>query len=57
MKEKKTGQRPLELEPDPDERDEHAYEDTGYRALKAQSQRRLDDPPPPDEQDPSPTDG
>ena len=32
MSEKKPGARPVE--PDPDERDEHAYEDTWYRALK-----------------------
>ncbi len=27
-------------EPDPNDRDEHAYEDTWYRALKAQWERR-----------------
>lgn len=47
MKEKKFWERPVE--PDPDERDEHAYEDAWYRALKAQSQRRHEDRPPPDE--------
>ncbi|HJS26471.1 MAG TPA: hypothetical protein VJ913_05025 [Actinomycetota bacterium] len=40
------------VEPDPDERDEHAYEDTWYRALKAQSERRHEDRPPTDEGDP-----
>jgi hypothetical protein len=44
------------VEPDPDERDEHAYEDTWYRALKAHSEHLQNDPPPPDEDDP-PEDG
>ena len=47
MKERKFGERPVE--PYPDERDEHAYEDAWYRALKAQSQRRHEDRPPPDD--------
>jgi hypothetical protein len=34
------------VDPDPDERDEHAYEDTWYRALKAVSERRREGPPP-----------
>ena len=50
MKEKRPVAR--SVEPDPDERDEHAYEDTWYRALKAQSERRHEDPPEPEDQDP-----
>jgi hypothetical protein len=41
------------VEPDPDERDEHAYEDTWYRTLKAHSDHLQKDPPPPDEDDTS----
>jgi hypothetical protein len=37
------------VDPDPDERDEHAYEDTWYRSLKAVSERRDQEQPPPDE--------
>jgi hypothetical protein len=47
---KRPGER--SVEPDPDERDEHAYEDTWYRALKAVSERRTKDEPPPDEVNP-----
>jgi hypothetical protein len=51
--EKEPSARPTE--PDPDERDEHAYEDTWYRALKAQSERRHQHvPPAPDETPPPP---
>ena len=42
------------VEPDPDERDEHAYEDMWYRALKAKSDRRNEERPPSDEGDPPP---
>ena len=52
MTQKKPGARPVE--PDPDERDEHAYEDTWYRALKAQSERRHQDPHPRPEGKPPP---
>lgn len=44
------------VEPDPDERDEHAYEDMWYRSLKAQSDRRDEDRPPADQGDPPPAD-
>ena len=50
MNEKEPGER--SVEPDPDERDEHAYEDTWYRTLKAQSERRRRDRSSPEESDP-----
>jgi hypothetical protein len=40
------------VEPDPDERDEQAYEDTWYRALKAQSERRHNEQGPVEDADP-----
>ena len=55
MSEKKTRARPVE--PDPEERDEHAYEETWYRTLKAKSQRRHEDPATPDEGNAPATDG
>jgi hypothetical protein len=55
MSKKKTGAGPVE--PDPDRRDEHAYEDTWYRALKAQSERRHEDRPPPPDETPPPSNG
>jgi hypothetical protein len=55
MAKKKAGTRPVE--PDPDRRDEHAYEDTWYRALKAQSERRHEDRPPPPDETPPPSNG
>jgi hypothetical protein len=55
MNERKSVER--SVEPDPDERDEHAYEDTWYRALKAQSERHQEDRPPPEQGKPPPAGG